>query len=486
MANNKRKRKSEVPEEGADLAKQAEQLDFLVAAANAAIEAQMPLIEQVANAAAEAAQATGEVVDNMLKSWPLKNVQNMQELIEAISSIDNVRKMRRNKGSADAFFEKWSKRAGENAAFNILSEMTLGECSTLLPFVNVILTRKEKELPEGSSLEAELEIVITPPGDITKNPCAEIVEEARREAAKFREGSIITKPVKEIIYPIGKAGQAWWKAAELASKDSGQYQYVDVSINSKTRKVYKMCVDFSGLESDGVPKDSKLTQYDKRVLIAMHALFYAGNEYMTLPMIYERMGNSGRPNTTQLQKIRQSILKMQCKIYFSNEEEVAIYKKYKKVIYKDRLLNVAFIEGISVINNMPCDTVIRMRAPSFIFEFDGASDRGHITTLKPNVLNIGGQQTENTLSVEDFLIISIAQMKKGNREKKVLFDTLYRECGITRRQYKPRALVTALDALENYKREGYIIGYEDLSQRKDEKKEQAFYINVQVKKKKKK
>lgn len=462
-----KKKKKEVPEE--ERTPTPEEVDLFLTALPSIADAITMTVEQMQPAIEATLQATEVIAKQM--EWPLKNMKNMQELAEALSSITNVKQIQRNDASAKAFHEKWSKRAGEGVSFNILSNMTLGECSTLLPFVNVILERKEKEVPEGSTLEKELEIQITPQGKITKDPCAEIVEEARAEAAKFPGGRIITKPVEQVIYPLGKPGTALWNAAELASKDSGQFQYNEY-ITNKTRKAYFLCIDFNGLEGYGVPKDSKLTKYDKRVFVAVHALYYAGNEYMTLSMIYKAMGNNGRPDADALAKIRASLVKMKCRLMFDNAEEVELFKKYDRLRYDGELLQFEMIEGISIVNNMACDTVIHLLTPSFIYRMDASENRKHITTIKPSLLNTGAQQTENNLSIEDYLIIAIANMKSGRRKRKIEFDTLYRECGITRRQYKPRAIATARKALELYKRKMWITDFEE------PEGEQAFIIKL--------
>ena len=474
-----KRKKKEVPEgkpkaSPLDAIPSPEDVDLFLTALPSIVDAVTQTTEMI-QPAIEAAMQAKEVVLEMMK-WPLKNVKDMQELAEALSSITNVHQIQRNDASAHAFHEKWSKRAGEGVSFNILSNMTLGECSTLLPFVNVILERREKEVPEGSTLEKELEIQITPQGKITKNPCAEIVEEARAEAAKIPGGRIITKPVEQVIYPLGKPGTALWNAAELASKESGQFQYNEY-ITNKTRKAYLLCIDFSGLKGYGVPMDSKLTKYDKRVFVAVHALYYAGNEYMTLSMIYRAMGNTSRPDTDALAKVRASLLKMKCRLIFDNAEEVELFKKYDRLRYDGDLLQFEMVEGISIVNNMACDTVIHLLAPSFIYRMDTSTNRMHITTIKPSLLNTAGRQTEDKLSIEDYLIIAIANMKRNRRKHKIEFDTLYRECGITRRQYKSRAIETARKTLQLYKRKMWITDFEE------PEGEHAFIIKLPKKKK---
>ncbi len=464
MADRKKKPGREEPEE----------LELVMDIAPSIMDAITTTLDEFTSAVEHSQELAQEALE-MVK-WPLKNVKDMQELAEALSSITSVHQLQRNDASAKSFHEKWSKRAGEGVSFNVLSNMRIGECSTLLPFVNVILERREKEVPEGSTLEKELEIQITPTGKITKNPCAEIVEEARAEAAKFPGGRIITKPVEQVVYPLGKAGTALWNAAELASKESGQFQYNEY-IASKTRKAYFLCIDFSGLEGYGVPKDSKLTKYDKRVFVAVHALYYAGNEYMTLSMIHKEMGNSSRPGTDALEKIKASLLKMKCRLMFDNAEEVELFKKYDRLRYDGDLLQFEMIEGISIVNNMPCDTVIHLLTPSFIYRMDASEKRKHITTIKPSLLNTGVQQTENTLSIEDYLLIAIANMKNGRRKHKIEFSTLFRECRIVRKQYKPRALATARKALELYQRKMWIAGFEEPEE------EQAFIIKLPPKRK---
>ena len=217
-------------------------------------------------------------------------------------------------------------------------------------------------------------------------------------------------------------------------------------------------INFDALNELDVKITRQLTPYDKRVYIAAAALWNGGNQVITATQIYKLMGNRGQPKSSDVQKIKDSILKMGAAwITIDNERESEVYKNYVRTPYQGYLL--PFEWKPIFINNMFVDAAIHLfREPPMI---SFAKRRNQITAIEQKVLESPINKTDANLRLEDYLLDRIGHMKseKSKAPKKILYSTLYENCGITTSKQRSRAPEKIKRYLEHYRGCGHIDGY---------------------------
>lgn len=269
--------------------------------------------------------------------------------------------------------------------------------------------------------------------------------------------SIIPVRADKIEYPVDKVNSKIWNLIEHTAdgqigifvgkvakgKDKGKEAVVTYSIN------------FDGLQDISISK--KLTQFDKRVYVAVSALFNAGNRTISLTQIAYAMGYKSTPSDDILKRIYDSILKMNtARIQIDNKQEIEIYKGYVRFDYKGSLLPLEVVTA--TINGKLTDAAINIfREPPFVTY---AKQHKQITTFKVGLLQSPLKKTESNLCLEDYIIEQIALMKSGTRNsRRMLFDTIYENCHITGKQ-RQRTPPKIDELLKYYKEEQkYIKGY---------------------------
>ena len=303
----------------------------------------------------------------------------------------------------------------------------------------------------------------------------DVIESIQAEANKLALPSIVAHPISSADFPIDKVNSNVWKLLENATP--GQYGFdfgenfvevdertglIDVDFNMASQKdkaisrsvPVTFCIDFSELE-DSITK--KLEPYDKRVCIAIAALFNAGYEVMTLQQIYNAMGNSGKAGKTDKAKINGSITKLAgAKLHLDNMQEADLYNR---VTFKYDG-NVVPMERIrAVVNGKLVESAIHVfrEPPPISF----ARERKQITTVPIKLLDSPLSNTSANIQLEDYLIERISRIKKDGSKtsNKILFATIYKNTGIKTKKQKQRAPEKIEKLLDHYKACGFIKDY---------------------------
>lgn len=263
-----------------------------------------------------------------------------------------------------------------------------------------------------------------------------------------------------IEYPIDKVNTNVWTLLKEAD-DSGQLElaFATEAKGSGKEATVMYSINFSELEQEtGVAISKKLTAYDKRCYIAVNALFNAGHEYITVTQIYNEMGNSGRPGTSAIDKINDSLTKMRgAIIHLDNMKEHETYGKYKHFKYDGSLLPMERVSAI--VNGQVAESVIHVFRELPLISF--AKDRRQITTVDRKLLESPLSKTEANLQLDDYLIEQISHMKKGKIKNKMLYDTIFKKAGITTRMQRSRAKEKINTFLTHYKKCEFIKGFKE-------------------------
>lgn len=224
----------------------------------------------------------------------------------------------------------------------------------------------------------------------------------------------------------------------------------------------------------------KLTPFDRRIQCAIEEIWKvnhdpAGRVMTTLTEIYYNMGNTGRPNSTQLKKIYDSMLKQDLtRITLDNQEEAENYNY--KYYHKAGAALLEMRENIQLERNGKItDGAILIQDEPPLMNF-ARLHNNQITDIPMKVLQSPISKTENNLGIEHYLQKRIAPIRneirklKQEQEKKytldrqhkinekaeftILLSTLYENTGHdTTRQEKKRARDIAMKYLNYYKSE---------------------------------
>ena len=281
---------------------------------------------------------------------------------------------------------------------------------------------------------------------------------AARDAAAAKEEpphAVIIKKTDKIDYPLDKINSHVWNLLEQDT--AGQIQFDLAKHGSKQEISVYYAIDFDNLGRD-ITITKRLLPFDKRVYIAVAALFNAGNNIITLTQIYNHMGFTGKPGGNDLEKINQSILKMMgAQIYINNEEEAAAYKNYKEIIYRGPLLPLETGEVYNVQGALTNAAIHIFREPPLI---SFARQRKQITTVDIKLLQSPASKTDANLQIDDYLIERISKAKHGKtRNCRILFKTLYGRAGVKTKKQQQRAPKKICGYLDYYQKCSFIDHY---------------------------
>ena len=284
---------------------------------------------------------------------------------------------------------------------------------------------------------------ILPPDQIEKE--LEIIAQAENVSRK--------KPHK-IDYPIDKVNNNLWNDLEYAS--DAQLAFTTGEVKGREVNVI-MGINFATL--DGVKITKSLTHFDKRVYIAVSALWNAGNKVITLTQIHYTMGNTQRPAKKQLEKINESVTKMMTAwLYLDNAEEVHGKFKYPKVQFHYDASLLPMERMTIKVKGLVSDAALHIFREPPLMSF--ARDRKQITTFEAKMLQSPLRKTDGNLAIEDYLLERIAGARRKGLTNIILFDTLFQILKVTTdRKQKTRILQTVKKYFEHYKSCGQIKSY---------------------------
>lgn len=282
---------------------------------------------------------------------------------------------------------------------------------------------------------------------------------AARDAAAAKDETpraTVTR-AQTVEYPLDKPNQIIWN---LLEKDTaGQVTFNMAKQGRRQQVLTYYSINFDDLPDVRITK--RLLPFDKRVYIAVSALFNAGNTVITLSQIYYAMGYKQRPCAADLEKINSSITKMTtAHIYLDNKQEADKYK-YPHFKYDASLLPLE--RGTVIVNGRLADAAIKIFREPPLITF--AKQRQQITTVSVELLQGPLSKTNANLQIEDYLIerISRERNKRNNYSCRILFKTLYAHAGIPDRpttnaekQQKKRAPEKIRKCLTHYQAKGFI------------------------------
>jgi len=331
----------------------------------------------------------------------------------------------------------------------------LDEIDALEPFIKAELKKDEyggltfDDIMEHTPGEL-LELRQDPDSNIYK-----VIEAARK--AKAEAERVTIQHTDDIEYPLDKiSGKAW----NLFTENTGGQLAITFDLLPKKQNLQATAyysINFDSL-GDNVKITKRLQPYDKRVYIAVSALFNAGNDIVTATRIYYAMGGTGKPGAKHIKRIDDALSKMTgAKITLDNAHEAEALKgKYPHFRYDGSLLPLERITAI--VNGQVAESAIHIFREPPLMTF--AKERKQVTTIDVALLQSPINKTDANLSIDDYLIDRISRAKNGKGSScRVLFKTLYDHAGITTKKQKQRAPEKIEKYLTYYQQQGFIKRY---------------------------
>ena len=214
----------------------------------------------------------------------------------------------------------------------------------------------------------------------------------------------------------------------------------------------------------------EINHFDKRVMSACGTAFASGYPIISATGIYYAMGNTGRPAQKHLDKINDTLTKLDmAKVFVDNTIEAGTYN-YPKFRKEDRLLHFKRVSRI--VNGKTTDSIIQILEEPVLMTF--ARQRKQISAIPIKVLQTPARRTNNYYQIEDYLLWRIAQQKnvvnklRDQQKKKytqhrqaeireaakltILLKTFYERTGNAKKDNtgKKRARNTAEECLKHY------------------------------------
>ena len=351
---------------------------------------------------------------------------------------------------------EWADRAAQ------MQQIYLEEIEPLIPFLDAEAAELSKkpgfEWVTGPDLLTfiNLDGTISEGGKTAPPEVLEAIKKATEKRQRADAPKAIAKKADIVEYPIDKVNSAIWNI--LKDTTGRQTKLTPIKAEkdgSKKQLNIYYSIDFEELENSGIKITKRLLPFDKRVYIAVAALYNAGNNIISLTQIYYAMGNTGKPAKYQLEKINDSITKMRkASVFLDTLEESQAYN-YPRFKYEDYLLPVA--RTTAIVNGQLAEAAIQLKGEPPLVTF--AKQRKQITTITVRLLQSPISKTDANLLIDDYLIERIARAKSGKQPRKILYETLYEKTDIKTYKQKERAPDKIKTYLEHYKACGLITGY---------------------------
>ena len=275
--------------------------------------------------------------------------------------------------------------------------------------------------------------------------------------AKAKAERVTIQHAKDIEYPLDKINNEAWKI--FTDPTDGQLQ---ITFNLLPKKNQLEATAYYSIDFESLGTDLKITKklqpFDKRVYIAVSALFNAGNNVMTATQIHYAMGNTGKPGKKQIKKIDDALLKMTgARITLDNQpEHNALKGKYPLFQYVGSLLPIEKVSAI--VNGQITDSAIHVFREPPLMTF--AKERKQVTTIDVTLLQSPVSKTDANLLIDDYLLDRISKAKNGkNKSCRILYKTLYDRARIKEPMQKQRAPEKIEKYLSYYQQQNWINKY---------------------------
>lgn len=294
------------------------------------------------------------------------------------------------------------------------------------------------------------------------NALPSVTDQGKRRNPVIVREKIITELAESLSFPLDKVNAHFFQIWEDLTSAPDNQIFFDVtpstqktdSLSAEDRSTILLSLDKRG------PHAAPLMEYDRRVYIAANALHEKNNgRPFTLQALYEQMGNTGKLGDNNREKLMNSLNSMfDYWLGLDNTQETELQRNRKKYVYHGSLLPFEYVDEYE--NGQVTNVHVHLLRTAPLIDF--SKDRKQITTISRNLLKTPLSQTDTNLRIEHYLIQEIAGIKKGRRNNKMLYSTIFEETGQTTRKQQARAKEKIIALLAYYKEIGHILDYKTM------------------------
>jgi hypothetical protein len=269
------------------------------------------------------------------------------------------------------------------------------------------------------------------------------------------------KTIKKLDLPIDQlnsVGRGIWDSLE--EEKDGQYFLAFYGKENESGEEITTIVCNLKWEEDNTTISKKLTDYDKLVHNIVATLYNAGYEVITITQIYKAMNGSDKePSSYDTKKILASLERMRTAIFdVNNEGERKIYPSYPICEEYDSPL-LSFEKAKYLYMNKKITAIHLLQQPPLMRY---ATQHKHITTVPLALLKAPLDNTEGNIRLKYYFMENISHMKNNPKfSKKMLFDTICRNCKVTNRKQKERLPGKIKKILDHFVASDFIKGYKE-------------------------
>ena len=344
----------------------------------------------------------------------------------------------------------------------------LHEIEELEPYLTAELNKPEYE---GQTLDNVLHTYT--PGDLLEllqdhdSFFYKALQAAQAARDADREIQITPYKAEKLDLPTDKINLFAWDLKE--TKGQIKFDLSRVGTDDTATALFSLSFD----NDPNIKLTKEVDHFDKRVMSVCGTAFASGYPIISATGIYYAMGNTGKPGQKHIDKINDSLTKLDmAKVFVDNSIEAGVYN-YPHFRKEDRLLHFKRVSRI--VNGKTTDSIIQILEEPVLITF--ARQRKQISAVPIKVLQSPVVKTNSHLQIEDYLLWRIVQQRnavnklKEQQEKKysqhrqreikeaaqltILLKTFYERTGNAKKDAtgKKRARKTAADYLDHYKSE---------------------------------
>lgn len=357
----------------------------------------------------------------------------------------------------------------------------IAELEELTPYIEEELKKPEYN---GITLNEMLQD-ITPAGLLElpeDSTLYKVLQIARSAREADRATQIDVYRAEKLDLPTDKLNLFAWDLRE--TKGQIKFDLSRAGSDDTATALFSLSFD----DDPNIKITKEVDHFDKRVMSACGTAYASGYPIISATGIYYAMGNTGKPSQKHIDKINDSLTKLDmAKVFVDNTIEAGTYN-YPKFSKEDRLLHFKRVSRI--VNGKTTDAIIQILEEPVLMMF--ARQRKQISAIPIKVLRTPARRTNNYYQIEDYLLWRIAQQKnkvgklREQQQKKytqnrqrdlkqaahlpILLSTFYERTGNAKKDAtgKKRARNTAEECLKHYMSEAggrWITGYKMKSDR---------------------
>lgn len=445
----------------------------------------------------EAYNQLTEILKNEAASMA-EQVSRMQQLDVTTENLTEWREtIRKTTESIAATWQDYFTGIKEAVSQHILFDpetlSTMQEIAAALAHNDFIL----EKLAEYKQLEPYIQAELEKRGkkDLSELTPTELqeIEIAAREAIEADRNlvpSIRAKKMQFFHLPTTKLEKDMFHKLLVSDADKnsmpGQLVFRDIPLAVEKPGDKERTVFYSIGTSD-VLTNAKLSKVlsskEQRVHDALGSLWLAGNSIISFQQLYIAMGNMGNSNARQKKELETIVKRLaDTWIEVNQEQDYSNYVNEGKgkvgFNIQQHLIYIKIAQA-KINGKLVSDAIYIMEQPIL---FTLALDRKQLAAIPRAALETNKSQTEDYISLENYLFDRIAQMKNTKRKSsnKIKYSSMFEALGISGSSKslavkQSRTKKTMYERLDHYKAIKLISGYKETTNSKGEPGVEIYY-----------